>query len=61
MTTTLPAAHVPRGARLHVSAASYTIIRVTPTPQGVVLRTACRTSLAFHTDHPVTVTLPAPS
>lgn len=61
MTTTLPAARVPRGAHLHVPTTSYTIIRVTPTPQGVVLRTACHTSLAFHAEQPVTVTPPAPA
>lgn len=57
--TTIPATDVPRGAQLHTSGASYTITRVTPTSSSVVLRTACRQSLAFHPDRLVTITLPA--
>lgn len=54
----VPAARVPRGAHLHVPQGTFTVTRVTPTPQGVVLRTACRQSLAFTATQHVHVTLP---
>ena len=54
----VPAARVPRGAHLHVPQGTFTVTRVTPTPQGVVLRTACRQSLAFTATQDVHVTLP---
>ena len=56
--TTLPAARVPRGAHVHIPHGTFTVTRVTPTPSGVVLRTACRQSLAFTATQAVRVTLP---
>ncbi|WP_189065973.1 hypothetical protein [Deinococcus seoulensis] len=55
---TLPAAQVPRGAHLHTPHGTFTVTRSTTTARAVVLRTACRQSLAFEADRPVQVTLP---
>lgn len=57
-TITLPAAQVPRGAHVHTPHGTFTVTRSTTTSRAVVLRTACRRSLAFDADRPVQVTLP---
>lgn len=51
------AQHVPRGAVVQVAGHAYRVLRVTPHPHGVLLRTACRTSVVLGTDDYVDVTV----
>lgn len=55
-TVRTPARHVTRGAVVHVSGRDYHVLRVTPHPHGVLLRTTCRTSVVLAADEHIDVT-----